>query len=203
MRNRNYGSDTAILDTFVTIALVSLALFYIAFPLINPISKKADEAPIPKVDMMIVLEWDSKSPSDVDLWVKSPTDKIISFRNKSTAGMFLDRDDMGTITDKITLPDGTQKDVELNREVASIRGYTPGIYTVNVHFYRGYDTPEVKLELIQMQPYRIVTVNSKRLHRQGEEITILRFEVDSNGKIVRFDEDQDFFVNKLMTESPM
>lgn len=201
MKNRKYySSHTAILDTFMTIALVSLALFYIAFPLINPISKSTTEGIIPKSDFLISLEWNEKSTSDIDIWVKDPTGRVVSFLNKSDNGVFLDKDDIGTNSDIINLADGTAYTIEINREVINIRGFVPGVYTVNAHYYRGYDKDlNLRYELVKMQPFALLFKGESVIHKMGEEVTLIRFEVDVEGIVRKIDRNFEAFVNDNRT----
>ena len=185
-----FFSSTAFIDLLFNIIVGVAFLFLIAFILINPISKKNDVES--KADYLIILNWDSAASDDIDLWIKDPLDHVMSFRSKDVGFMHLDRDDLGTRNDKITLPDGSVKYINLNREIAALRGTLEGWYVVNVHVYRKNKTMdpednEIRLtptyatvELIQVNPYRIKVMAEQVLEQQGQEFTLFAFRLDAN-----------------------
>ena len=202
-----YFSSTAFIDLLFNIIVGVAFLFLIAFILINPISKKNDVES--KADYLIILNWDSAASDDIDLWIKDPLDHVMSFRSKDVGFMHLDRDDLGTRNDKITLPDGSVKYINLNREIAALRGTLEGWYVVNVHVYRKNKTMdpednEIRLtptyatvELIQVNPYRIKVMAEKVLEQQGQEFTLFAFRLDADGEVVELKDEEISFVSLL------
>jgi len=202
-----FFSSTAFIDLLFNIIVGVAFLFLIAFILINPISKKNDVES--KADYLIILNWDSAASDDIDLWIKDPLDHVMSFRSKDVGFMHLDRDDLGTRNDKITLPDGSVKYINLNREIAALRGTLEGWYVVNVHVYRKNKTMdpednEIRLtptyatvELIQVNPYRIKVMAEKVLEQQGQEFTLFAFRLDANGEVMEIKDDEISFVSLL------
>ena len=182
-------------------------LFLIAFILINPVSKKHDVES--KADFLIILEWDSKSNDDIDLWIRDPLDNVMSFRSKDIGFMHLDRDDLGSRNDKVTLPDGTIKYIALNREIAALRGTLEGWYIVNVHVYRKNRTidPEdgvlkfipttTTVELIQVNPYRVKIIQELVVDRQGQEFTLFAFRLNDKGEVMETKKEDIAFVSLL------
>ena len=75
-----YKSTIGFTDLLFNLLVGFVFLFIIAFILINPITKKKD---VPKkAEYMVVIEWESTSLDDIDLWVKAPDGKTVSFVKK-------------------------------------------------------------------------------------------------------------------------
>ena len=104
---KRYASSTAFTDLLFNIVVGVTFLFMLAFLLINPVTKKNNVES--KADYLIILTWDEKTDHDIDLWIRDPLNKIMSFISKDVGFMHLDRDDLGSRNDKITMPDGTVK----------------------------------------------------------------------------------------------
>ena len=189
-----FFSSTAFIDLLFNIIVGVAFLFLIAFILINPVSKKNDVES--KADYLLILTWDNTAHDDIDLWIKDPLDHVMSFRSKDVGFMHLDRDDLGSRNDKVQLPDGTVKYITLNREIAALRGTLEGWYVVNVHVYRKDKAmdPEdnivrliptnARVELIQVNPYRIKVMADKVLERQGQEFTLFAFRLNADGEVM-------------------
>ena len=201
-----YFSSTAFIDLLFNIIVGVAFLFLIAFILINPVSKKHDIES--KADFLIILNWDDKSKDDIDLWIRDPMDNVMSFRSKDVGFMHLDRDDLGSRNDKVTMPDGTIKYISLNREIAALRGTLEGWYIVNVHVYRknkamGDDgvmkfiPTTTSIELIRVNPYKMVTLQELVLERQGQEFTVFAFRMDDKGEIIEYKAEDISFVSLL------
>lgn len=186
MNNRHkYSTDVAFLDTFLNIAIVAIALFMISFLLINPVAKKADEESVPLKTLYIIsVEWSENTNTDLDLWVRDPHGEIVSFKSREVPGMSLDRDDTGFHTDTIKDAGGNIISFNpLNREVVSIRVPAEGKYTINTHFYGGSGSIDVKIEVTQISPYRIVTHATYKVEKLGLETSVMVFDMDKKGKI--------------------
>jgi hypothetical protein len=185
-----YASSTAFTDLLFNIVIGVAFMFMLAFLLINPVAKKQDIES--KADFLIILNWDTKSFNDLDLWMRDPLENTVSFRNKDNGLMHLDRDDLGGKNDRIKQPDGTIKYVALNREILALRGTVEGWYVVNIHSYRKRDEPNpVKgsVELIQVNPYKVIAIQDFEIQLQGIEKTIWQFEMDDTGNIVDIKEE--------------
>jgi len=112
-------------------------MFILALLLINPVTKTSEVER--KAEFLIILDWDKNSSDDIDLWIEDPVGNVLSFKNKTSGLMHLDKDDLGKVNDIIYLPDGTSQIIELNREVATFRGWVKGEYAINVHMYSKRD----------------------------------------------------------------
>ena len=96
-----YKSTIGFTDLLFNLLVGFVFLFIIAFILINPITKKKD---VPKkAEYMVVIEWESTSLDDIDLWVKAPDGKTVSFVKKEAGLMNLEKDDLGISNDFISL----------------------------------------------------------------------------------------------------
>lgn len=151
MRRRS-GNNITFNDMLFNVLLGFVVLFVIAFLLINPITKRND---IPaKVELMIVVEWDNMSLSDIDTWVQYNENLPTGFNNRESSGMNLERDDLGQQNDKVVI-DGETQVIYVNREVVNIRGIMPGDYYINIHSYsfRDLQLPlKVKVTVIDVNP---------------------------------------------------
>jgi len=202
-----YFSSTAFIDLLFNIIVGVAFLFLIAFILINPVSKKHDIES--KADFLIILNWDDKSKDDIDLWIRDPMDNVMSFRSKDVGFMHLDRDDLGSRNDKVTMPDGTIKYISLNREIAALRGTLEGWYIVNVHVYRKnkmvdpedgvskFIPTNASVELIQVNPYRIKVMTEQVLEQQGQEFTLFAFRLSHTGEVMETKKEDIAFVSLL------
>ena len=121
-------------DLLFNVLLGFTFLFFITILFINPISKLGNVNL--KAEYIISVTWPNEFHDDVDTWLQDPAEQILSFRQKEVGLMHLDRDDLGRSNDyqfiqgigKVTYP--------YNREIATIRGYLPGEYILNIHLYR-------------------------------------------------------------------
>lgn len=183
VKHKSYHSTISFLDLFLNTLLGFVFLFLVSWLLINPIAKnKTVDA---KGEFIITINWPDKNRDDVDLWIKHGKHKPIYYGNKENTAIHLDRDDLGISSDSIVLADGTVKVIPLNREIATIRGISPGEYIVNVHMFskRDPETTPVTIEIIKVNPFRLVTKKTVDLIKEGQEETVIRFTVDSAGDI--------------------
>tara|TARA_R110000850_G_scaffold246045_2_gene370938 strand:+ start:141 stop:686 length:546 start_codon:yes stop_codon:yes gene_type:complete len=174
----------------------------LAFILINPVAKK--EAHDPKAEYLVIMSWDDNSKSDIDLWIKDDKNNIVGFRAKDFALLTLDRDDLGNRNDMYT-SGGNIELVPVNREVLSIRSKTPRRYVVTTHFYNNLGNPDIspediKIELIQVNPYRILKIANVVLVEPSQEKHVFDFEVLTDGNVV-FHESNQLIINDVALQS--
>ncbi len=191
-----YASPTAFTDLLFNIVIGVAFMFMLAFLLINPVAKKQDIES--KADFLIILNWSTKSFNDLDLWMRDPIGNTVSFRNKDNGLMHLDRDDLGARNDRVKQPDGTVKYISLNREILALRGTLEGWYVVNIHSYRKRDAPTPVtgvVELIQVNPYKMIAIQEFEIQLQGTEMTIWQFRMSDAGVIMDINNEQTSLVN--------
>ena len=197
-----YKSTVGFTDLLFNLLIGFVFLFIISFILINPIPKQKDiEA---HAEIMVILTWDSELDYDIDLWILDPERNIMSFRQKDQGIVFLDRDDLGHRNDTIIKRDGEKIRVNINREVATIRGIISGEYIVNAHFYnakddegilwpKGAQAPlpppvTVKVSIIKINPYSEKFTAEQTFTQIGYEHTFTRFTVKPDGKLINFND---------------
>ena len=201
---RKYQSNLAFVDFLFILLLAFISMFILALILINPVTKKSEVER--KAEFLITLEWDKESRDDVDIWVEDPLGKVVSFRNKTVDVMHLDKDDLGQLNDTIRFPDGSTQVIHLNREVVTLRGWVEGEYTINAHMYNKRDSSHpsdansyghptnVKVEMLRINPYKILFEERFILTHRGEEVTIRRVTLNKDGEIIATNKREKSFV---------
>jgi hypothetical protein len=108
----------------------------------------------------------------------------LSFQNKHSGYMHLDRDDLGKQSDYMWI-DGDRIVIKINREVVSMRGIMAGDYYINIHVYnKGEKTPtKYTLTLLDVNPYREVYVMQGELNERGDIIRLPGFTLDQEGQV--------------------
>ena len=203
MSHEKYKSTVGFTDLLFNILVGFAFLFIVAFLLIKPESKEKDFDR--RAEFIIVLEWDAGAKDDIDLYVEDPLEGLASFRNPRVNFSHLDKDDLGAKNDTTVLPNGIIKTIPINREVMTIRGYIPGEWVVNAHYYSDYGversvngegemeignpkTPNsaltVKVELHRVTPYDILGIWEKKFYYRGQEETFVRFTIDEDGVLI-------------------
>lgn len=207
MDTNRYKSTFGFVDLLFNLLVGFTFLFMLAFILINPVAKK--EVHNPKAEYLVIMSWDDYSQSDIDLWVKDNIGNIVSFRSKDIALLTLDRDDLGTRNDEYVNElrgEDTKEVIAVNREVLSIRSKSPRRYIVTTHFYnkhlKGDDTPieDVNIELIQVNPYKILKVKEIALEEVKQEKHVFEFEVLDDGSVI-FHDSTTLIVGDIVTKA--
>ena len=192
---RRFHNNLAFVDFLFILLLAFISMLILALLLINPVTKKSEVER--KAEYIIVLEWDNDSQDDVDLWVRNPLKKHVSFKNKVEGLMHLDKDDLGRINDTLVLPDGTRQVILLNREVVSLRGWHEGEYVINVHMFNKRTTipTNITVQMIKINPYKILFEEKVVMLKRGEEMTIRRITLGRLGDIIDTNKDPASIIN--------
>lgn len=121
----------------------------------------------------IVLTWPDNLNVDIDLYVESPDGDLVWFAQGTSAGMHLERDDLGKIHD----------DGKTNGERVVIRSVVRGEYAASAHGYRaGGEVPvTATLYKIAGEDARVYTRSFSV--RPKEEETAFRFSLNANGMV--------------------
>ena len=186
---RIYYNNTSFLDLLFNTLVGFVFLFIVSFLLINPSIKEADIKT--KAEFVITVTWNDNSLDDVDTWLQDPVGNVLHFRQKDIGMAHLDRDDLGTINDVIILDDGSRVEYPHNQELTTIRGFISGEWVLNTHMYskRDINPTLVEVRIDKLNPsvqtlfYKKIAMKSK-----GEEVTITRFVMTSQGDIISWDE---------------
>ena len=186
---RIYYNNTSFLDLLFNTLVGFVFLFIIAFLLINPSIKKADIKT--KAEFVITVTWSDDSQDDVDTWLQDPAGNVLHFRQKDVGLAHLDRDDLGKINDTIILDGGRRVEYTHNQELATIRGFLPGEWVLNVHMYSKRDANPtlVEVRIDKLNP-KVETVFYKKIMMKSrwEEITVTRFVMTNQGDIINWDD---------------
>ena len=191
------NSGDAFTDLLFNALLGFAFMFFISFALIQ---KPVDEGNIEsKAQIIISVEWEDYHPDDVDLIVEDPQGNIVYFQNKEDGLMHLDRDDRGTLADRLII-DGVNVENPANQEIITIRGIMAGEYIVNLlHYKANFVVPlktKVKIEKINPR-LEIVYFGDHFLTKTGDELTAVRFFLDEKGNV----QDLNFIEKLLITKN--
>ena len=201
MRHKKYDFRTAFIDLLINVLTGIVFLFMITTLLIQ---NKAKEDPGVKKDAQYIIQltWPNELNCDVDIWVKDPLKRIVSYQVKDVGVMHIERDDQGWTNDNVVIRNGKQTQQLENSETWVLRGKLAGKFTVNLHLYSctigdtklQLNSPAqvpVKVDLIQINPtLKTVLENTYTLERVWQEMTIFNFVLDENNQIVDITKDQ-------------
>jgi len=179
------NDSTPFVDLLFNLLLGFAFLFIISFLMIQPILKKAEVHT--QAEYIITVTWPLNNKDDVDTWIEDPLGNIVYFKNKEAGLVHLDRDDLGDMNDTIYLADGTKIKYPYNQEILTIRGFVGGEWTLNLHMYskREKSPTTARVTVDKLNP-KLKTIIAKDviLEERGDEITVARFEMGSNGDIL-------------------
>jgi hypothetical protein len=210
--SERYKSTVAFTDLLFNVLVGFVFLFVIAFLLINPIAKKGDI--ITPAEYIIVMTWPDKSEDDIDLWVTDSNGYRVGFQQKDQGLMHLERDDLGTSNDTITV-NGKEVITYINREVVSIRGKQLSDYNIAIHVYRrswkngeqSTDEMPITIEVIKINPYSVIYKQTQIINQAGQVKNFYSFSVDENNNVPRIYENSERvvpvmgFINNATTNS--
>lgn len=183
-RKRREAEVDPFYDMLFNILIAFVFCFIIALLAMNPVAIKSGDIPS-KAEFIITVTWPDMNPNDLDTWVQDPTGNVVWFRQREAGLMHLDRDDRGSVGDRL-LVNGKEVVNPLNQEVVTIRGFAPGEYTVNVQYYetRNREPVEATVSIIKVNPKAdVVFYGAVQLASKGLERTAARFTVDASGNV--------------------
>lgn len=173
------STATVFRDAVMLALLGFVAMVVLLIAHINPPTARED-AKSPGT-VTVEISWPADSPSDVDVWVLGPGDKPVGYSRKSGKVFDLLRDDLGHLNDL----------TPLNAEFAFSRGAPAGEYTVNVHLFshHGATLPIAVHVAVSVHHHNgaapdIIATRVVALTRIGEEITVIRFELNDRQRLV-------------------
>lgn len=179
------GYEIAFKDVIFSIAMVlgTLLVILLLLPHLPKDEESASERERGNIRVEII--WPDEMDVDIDLWGEAPDGPPVGYSNTNGVVLNLLRDDLGSYADL----------TGINYEIMTSRGLPPGEYTFNVHWY-GNTSKQTSVPIKAFITLRYDdSTNSKSgsitlhtdaivLTRQGEEITILRFKIGADGKLV-------------------
>jgi len=158
-----------------------VAMVVLLLPHLNPEGQAEEDDTSPPGNVIVELTWPEEVDADIDLWVEAPGDRPVGYSNKGGSIFNLLRDDLGKRSDV----------TGMNYEVSYSRGIPDGEYTVNVHLYRNKarvsPIPITVVTSIKKTPSsttRQLLATKIELVREGQELTVYRFKLESEGNLV-------------------
>jgi hypothetical protein len=166
----------------ITLALAGfVAMVILLLPHVTAKAAKTSDGAKAPGNVVIEATWPPELDTDVDLWVQGPGDIPVGYSNKSGGLFNLLRDDLGHVMDVSGL----------NYESSYARGVLPGEYVVNLHLYRNVAgrLPVTAKVVVSTKPdpdgpMRQVLFSDVELRRDGEELTVFRFSLDDQGRLI-------------------
>jgi len=175
-------------DPFVDLLFNALLgftlLFFVTLVYFNPEARKGKVNL--KAEYIISVTWPESRTDDIDLWVRDPLGKVVSYIEKDAGWLHLDRDDQGSVNDTVVI-EGKEVIFPINQELVTLRGLIDGEYTVNLYYYekRDLDPVEILVKIERINPsVETVFVKKVTMSRVDEEITVVRFTPTRDGTII-------------------
>lgn len=150
-----------------------LGMLMMVLLMVNPKAEESKEIINPPGNIIVTATW-PEGESDVDLWIKGPTDEVpVGYSNKNSTLFDLLRDDLGEESDG---------SLGINYENAYAKGMPDGEYIVNIHAFGVKVFPlgvsvEIAVRPTYNRPTQVVALEKVRITYPGQEITIIRFKV--------------------------
>lgn len=174
------SGDTVFRDVILLALAGFVAVLLLLLPHINPPAKAEADTSSPG-NLIVEIRWPDDIDADVDLWVQAPGGRPVGYSNKGGTAFNLLRDDLGHKGDF----------TDLNYEVSYSRGLSEGAYTVNLHLYSNtsgeYPIPVavvVSAKRNAQESSRELLSKRVVMTHMGQEMTIFRFDLDENGRVV-------------------
>jgi len=182
-KNRNTPKVDPFIDLLFNTLMGFSFLFLVALLFINPVANKA------KVDKqaeyIITATWPQNLADDIDLWMRGPTGRTVSYLAKEAGWLNLERDDRGELNDTLVI-DGKKEIYPINQEVITIRKRFTGEYIVNLYYYTAKSKKPVPVDIRidRINPkYETVYRDTVNLKGQDQETTAVRFTIKEDGGI--------------------
>jgi hypothetical protein len=193
MRKRGEFPGIATVDVCINLVLVFAVLLKLSLLAINVESAESMQKRLKSNALFLIkVVWPGESDDDVGTYVSDPLSHLVFFRRLQDGLMNLDRDDTGSSSNLITLPDGRVVKSAYNEEQVEIRGIIEGEYIVNVHMYRKATLTPTK---IIVTLYKVAEGEDVQIHErvltmamQQQEETAFRFTLTKNGEVADINE---------------
>lgn len=174
----NRVSNNVVIDLLFNLLLSFVALFFLAFVMVND-PKEKEEAAKNDNNILITMRW--KMDNDIDLWLKLPDGRMVWYSNRDEPPAHLDVDVVQWR--RYHQPDGSEYVIEDSEEIITIRSILEGEYAVNAHYYSAQKVdPEkpVEVEIIvqDVKTGHIVYAGKKEISMKEREVNFVRFTVE-------------------------
>jgi len=192
VKKRGEFPGIATVDVCINLVLVFAVLLKLSLLAINVQSAESAQKRVKSNALFLIkVVWPGESDDDVDTYVSDPVSHLVFFKRLQDGLMNLDRDDTGSSSNMITLPDGRVVKSAYNEEQVEIRGIVEGEYIVNVHMYRkASPTPtKVIVTLYKVAQGEDVQIHEKVLTlAEQQEKTAFRFTLTRSGEVADINE---------------
>ncbi len=193
MKRRGEFPGIATVDVCINLVFVFAVLLKLSLLAINVQSAESAQKRL-KSDALFLIKvaWAGESDDDVDTYVSDPLSHLVFFKRLQDGLMNLDRDDTGSNSNMVNLPDGRVAKSAYNKEQVEIRGIIEGEYIVNLHMYRKANPVPTKVivTLYKVAEGEDIQVHERvlTLAEQGEEETAFRFTLTKSGEVADINE---------------
>jgi hypothetical protein len=193
MKRRGEFPGIATVDVCINLVLVFAVLLKLSLLAINVESAESTQRRLKSSALFLIkVVWPGESDDDVDTYVSDPLSHLVFFKRLQDGLMNLDRDDTGSSSNLITLPDGRVAKSAYNEEQVEIRGLIEGEYIINVHLYRKSAPTPTK---VIVTLYKVAEGEDMQIHervltlaRQPQEVTAFRFTLTKSGEVADINE---------------
>lgn len=202
MRHKKYDFRTAFIDLLINVLTGMVFLFMITTLLITTKVKDEDVGVKKDAQYIIQISWPNDINCDVDIWVRDPENRVVSYQAKDVGIMHIERDDQGWINDVMTYLKLQPSQQLNNSETWVLRGKIAGKFTVNLHLYscsmnekpvplgQVMEVP-VTIELTKLNPdIKKVLSKTITLRKVWEEVTAFNFILDGKNNVAGITNDQ-------------
>jgi hypothetical protein len=193
MKRRGEFPGIATVDVCINLVFVFAVLLKLSLLAINVQSAESTQKRVKSSALFLIkVTWAGESADDVDTYVSDPLSHLVFFKRLQDGLMNLDRDDTGSNSNMITLPDGRVAKSAYNEEQVEVRGIVEGEYIVNLQMYRkAVRIPtKVIVTLYKVAEGEDVQVHERvlTLAEQGQEATAFRFTLTKSGEVADINE---------------
>lgn len=209
------GINIGFRDVIIIILMAFVMFVVLLMPHINEPKKEQEFKKVANLpgNVSVEMRWGDGIDADIDLWVQAPDgrggyDTPVGYSNLGSEIFNLLRDDRGfqitrgstsAGTTEGTIPQNLSTNLMyLNFENAYSRGVPEGEWIVNVHLWNQRTailpievTVAVTVKKPKSNPRQILT-RTVLLRGTGHEMTIVRFKLDSDGKLIESSLNADF-----------
>jgi hypothetical protein len=192
VKNRGEFPGIATVDVCINLVLVFAVLLKLSLLAINVESAESAQKRVKSNALFLIkVVWPGESDDDVDTYVSDPLAHLVFFKRLQDGLMNLDRDDTGSSSNMITLPDGRAVKSAYNEEQVEIRGLIEGEYVVNVHMYRKASSTPTK---VIVTLYKVAEGEDVQIHErvltlaEQQEKTAFRFTLTKSGEVADINE---------------
>jgi hypothetical protein len=161
--------------------LFALVGGFMALACLAVVAKTAPQEPGTEVgNLTVEMQWPMGSKSDIDLWVRPPGDTPVGYSRKTGKFCDLVRDDLGALHDMASRA----------MEIVACRKAPAGEYVINVHSYVFRDEGAIPIRVFVKSQHagdsamRTLLTQATPLDHDGQEVTVARFTLDSDGGLV-------------------